>query len=46
MIMSVSTPGPDRYHPGMKKIVVLIAAVVIGAVIYKILTTEVPLDES
>ena len=38
-----ATPG---YHPGMKKIVVILTALAIAGVIYKILTTEVPIDES
>jgi hypothetical protein len=30
----------------MKKIILLVLAIAIGAVIYKVLTTEVPIDES
>lgn len=39
--------GPaDRYHPTMKKLIVIALVIAVGAVIYKVLTTEVPLDES
>jgi hypothetical protein len=30
----------------MKKIILLVLAIGIGAIIYKVLTTEVPIDES
>ncbi len=30
----------------MKKLILLVLAIAIGAIIYKVLTTEVPIDES
>jgi hypothetical protein len=30
----------------MKKVILLLAVLAIGAIIYKVLTTEVPIDES
>ena len=44
-------PGANRSRAGsgtirgMKKIIVLVAIAAIAAVIYKVLTTEVPIDE-
>jgi len=34
------------YHAGMKKIILVLVVLAIGAIIYKVLTTEVPIDES
>lgn len=35
----------DRYHEGMKKLLLVVAAVAAGAIVYKILTTEIPLED-
>lgn len=36
----------DGYHRGMKKLIVIAVVLAIGAIIYKVLTTEVPIDEA
>ena len=34
-----------RYHLRMKKLIFVVALAVIAAVVYKVLTTEIPIDE-
>lgn len=36
---------PSQYHRSMKKLIAILAIVAIGAIVYKVLTTEVPIDE-
>jgi hypothetical protein len=36
----------ERYHPRMKKLIGIAIVLAVAAIIYKVLTTEVPIDEA